>query len=45
MICIRGDHESNCGHNCRARKEEIALKFKLEDSKLDGYSDSSVFSD
>jgi len=43
--CTRGDHESSCAHDCHARKEKIARRFKLEDPKFDGYCDSSVFSD
>ena len=43
--CTRGDHESSCAHNWRARKEKMACRFKLEDPKFDGYYDPSVFSD
>ena len=38
--CTRYDYE-----NSRAKKEEIMCKFRLEDSKLDDYSDPRVFSD
>ena len=32
-------------HDWCARKDEIACRFKLEDSKFDGYYDLSIFSD
>ena len=41
--CTRGDHNSNAD-DWRVRKEKIARRVKLEDSKFDGYFDPSVFS-
>ena len=42
--CTRGDYESSA-YDWRARKEEIACIFKLEDPKFDNYCDPSVYSD
>ena len=44
MACTRGEYESSCAHDWRARKEKITHKFKLEDLKFDGYYDPSIFS-
>ena len=43
--CTRGDHESSCIIDWRAKKEKIACKVKLENSKFDGYCSPSVFCD
>jgi len=43
--CTIGDHESNCAHDWRGRKEKIAHRFELEDSKFDCYCDLNVLSD
>jgi len=40
--CIRGDYESSCAHDWRAKKKKIAHKFKLEDPKFDSCYDPSV---
>jgi len=44
-VCTRGDHESSCIRNWCAKKEQIACKVNLEDSKFDGYCSFSVFCD
>jgi len=36
-VCTRGNHESSCIRDWRARKEKLARKVKLEDPKFDGY--------
>jgi len=44
MACTKGDYESSA-RDWRARKEKITRKFKLKDSKFNGYCDPSVFND
>ena len=44
-IYTRGDYESGDAHDWCARKDEIACRFRIEDSKFDGYCDPSVFRD
>ena len=43
--CTRRDHESSCIHDWRARKDKIACKVELEDSKFDSYCAPHVFCD
>jgi len=40
--CTRGDYESSGAHDWRARKDEIARRFKLEDPEFDDYCDLIV---
>jgi len=42
-MSTRDEYESSA-HDWRARKEEIARRFKIDGPKFDGYCDPSVFS-